>query len=53
MRISLFTYIVYKPENCYMNFSELLKFCETCDISISQQVDTVELNTKSQSKSAL
>ena len=37
-----------------MNYSELLKVCETCDVSVSQQqAKAVELNTKSQSKSPL
>ena len=41
---------LYKPENPFMNYGELLKVCETCDISISQQqAKAVELNTKSQS----
>ena len=43
-----------KPEDHFMNYGELLKVCETCDISVSQQqAEVVELNTKSQSKSSL
>ena len=45
---------LYKPEKRFMNYGELLKICETCDINISeQQVEAVELSTKSQSKSPL
>ena len=45
---------MYKPEYLVMNYSELLKVCETCDVSVSQQqAKAVELNTKSQSKSPL
>ena len=44
----------YNPENLLMNYGELLKVCETCDVSVSQQqAKAVELNTKSQSKSRL
>ena len=43
---------LYKHEDHFMNYSELVKVCETCDISVShQQAEAVELNTKSQSKS--
>ena len=45
---------LYKPENLLMNYGELLKVCETCDVNVSQQqAEAVELNTKSQSKSPL
>ena len=45
---------LYKPENLFMSYGELLKVCETCDVSVSQQqAKAMELNTKSQSKSPL
>ena len=45
---------LYNPENLLMNYGELLKVCETCDVGVSQQeAEAVELNTKSQSKSPL
>ena len=45
---------LYKPEDHFMNYGELLKVCESCNISVSQQqAEAVELNTKSQSKSPL
>ena len=56
MRTSLFNCLseLYKPENLLLNYGELLKVCETCDISVSQeQAKAVEFNTKSQSKSPL
>jgi len=45
---------LYKPEYLAMNYGELLRVCETCDISISQQqADAVELKTKNLSLSHL
>ena len=45
---------IYNPDAILMNYGELLQFCETQDIGVTQQqAEAVELNTKSQSKSPL
>lgn len=43
---------LYKPEYLSLNYHELLKFCEECDIAISEsQIKAVEENTREQSNS--
>ena len=45
---------LFKPEYVTKNYVELLKVCDSCDISVSQsQVEAAEFNTKSQSMSRL